>query len=46
MNWKTIHFNTFEIHELRINYDDGQDYINIDQSVSIQYNNNESVPNA
>ena len=46
VNWKTIHFNTFEIHELRINYDDGQDYINIEQSVSIQYNNNESIPNA
>ena len=36
--WYTVHFNTFQVHELRISYDDGQDYININQSVSIQYN--------
>ncbi|CAI8166888.1 MAG: Uncharacterised protein [Methanobacteriota archaeon] len=35
--WNTIHFNTYGIHELRINYDEGQDSISINQSVSIIY---------
>ena len=35
--WETIHFNTFLVHELRINYDSGQDYINVNQSVLIEY---------
>ena len=37
VNWKTIHFNTFLEHEWRISYDSGQDYINVIQSVSIEY---------
>jgi len=37
VNWETIHFNTFLVHELRITYDSGQDYINIYQSVLIEY---------
>lgn len=35
--WHTIHFNTYQVHELMISYDDGQDFININQSVSILY---------
>ena len=45
INWKTIHFNTFEIHELRISYDEGQDYIDIYQTILIEYNSVESKPN-
>ena len=37
VNWETIHFNTFEVHELVINYEDGQDYINVNQTVLITY---------
>ncbi len=44
ITWNTIHFNTYEIHDLTISYDDGQDYINIDQSISIQYSAIESNP--
>ena len=44
IEWETIHFNTFQVHELRISYDSGQDYININQSVLISYNNEESSP--
>ena len=45
INWKTIHFNTFETHELRISYDEGQDYIDIYQKILIEYNSVESEPN-
>lgn len=45
VNWETIHFNTFEVHELTITYDDGQDHINVDQSVLIAYSAVESNPN-
>ena len=44
VNWKTIHFNTFEVHELRISYDDGQDFINVNQSILIEYSPVESPP--
>jgi len=37
VTWQTIHFNTFEVHELVINYEDGQDYINVNQTVLITY---------
>ncbi len=37
VTWQTIHFNTFEVHELVISYDDGQDYINVNQTVRITY---------
>ena len=37
VNWETIHFNTFLVHELRITYDSGQDYINVNQTVNITY---------
>jgi hypothetical protein len=45
VDWETIHFNTFQVHELRISYDSGQDYINVDQTVLIKYSALESVPN-
>ena len=38
-HWYTIHFNTFQVHELMITYDEGQDNINVNQSVSIIYGN-------
>ena len=41
-NWYTLHFNTYLIHELRISYDDGQDPISINQSVTILYDSGES----
>ena len=45
VDWETIHFNTFQVHELRISYDSGQDYINVNQTVLIAYSALESVPN-
>ena len=36
VNWNTIHFNTYELHDLTISYDEGQDYINIDHTILIQ----------
>ena len=44
VNWNTIHFNTYEVHDLTISYDDGQDYINIDHTILIQYSAIESSP--
>ena len=43
-DWETIHFNTFQVHELKIKYDSGQDYINVDQTVLIAYSALESEP--
>lgn len=37
--WYTIHFNTFQVHELTITYEEGQDNININQSIAIIYDN-------
>ena len=36
-DWYTIHFNTLQVHQLRITYDGGQDYITINQSIAIIY---------
>ncbi len=36
-NWKTIHFNTDEIHELTLSYDEGQDEIDVNHIISIEY---------
>ena len=44
VNWNTIHFNTYEVHDLTISYDEGQDYINIDHTILIQYSAIESSP--
>jgi len=38
-NWYTIHFNTFQVHELTITYDEGQDNINVNHSIAIIYGN-------
>ena len=44
VNWNTTHFNTYELHDLTISYDEGQDYINIDHTILIQYSAIESSP--
>lgn len=46
INWEAFHYNTYEIHELRISYDEGQDNIDVDQSVSFTYEHIESEPNS
>ena len=43
--WETIHFNTYEDHDLKIVYDDGQDNINIEHHVSLIYSEDETLPN-
>jgi len=35
--WDTIHFNTFQVHELSITFDDNQETINVEHTVSIIY---------
>lgn len=45
INWEAFHYNTYEIHELRISYDEGQDNIDVEQSISIEYQHLESAPN-
>ena len=42
--WKTVHFNTDEVHELRVNYEEGQDAIDIEQTILIQYEGLETPP--
>ena len=37
VNWKTVHFNTYEAHEFTISYDDGQDEIDIMHVISVHY---------
>lgn len=37
--WNTIHFNTFQVHELMITYNEGQDDIKVNQSITIIYDN-------
>lgn len=44
-DWYVIHFNTYELHDLRIEYEDGQDYINIEHVMTISYQSDESEPN-
>ena len=39
VSWQTIYFNTFMVHEFRIDLDDSQDAVNIEQSISILYEN-------
>ena len=45
VNWVTIHFNTYLVHEFRISYDSGQDYINVNQSILIEYDEINLVTN-
>ena len=35
--WDTLHFNTFQVHELSITFDDNQENINVEHIVSIIY---------
>lgn len=35
--WRTVHFGTYEVHELHIEYEEGQDYIDVSQTVIVQY---------
>ena len=35
--WDTLHFNTFQVHELSITFDDNQETINVEHVVSIHY---------
>ena len=35
--WETLHFNTFQVHELSITFDDNQETINVEHIVSIIY---------
>ena len=44
-NWEAFHYNTYEVHELRISYDEGQDNIDVEQSISLAYEHLESEPN-
>ena len=37
VTWSTIHFNTYLVHELIVDYDDGQDDLNVMHSISIIY---------
>ena len=45
-SWKTVHFNTDEVHELRVNYEEGQDAIDVVQTIQIQYEPLETPPSA
>ena len=36
--WNTVHFNTYLLHELRVTPEEGQDYLNVFQTVSVIYN--------
>ena len=44
-SWEAFHYNTYEVHELRISYDEGQDNIDVEQSISLAYEHLESEPN-
>ncbi len=43
--WNTVHFNTYEAHELTVLYEEGQDHVNIHQTVFLQYEALETLPN-
>jgi hypothetical protein len=45
-SWKTVHFNTDEVHELRVTYEEGQDAIDVVQIIQIQYEALETPANA
>ena len=40
--WNTVHFATYEVHELQVQYDSGQDYINVNQIILLEYEHLES----
>jgi hypothetical protein len=35
--WNTLHFNTYEAHELTVQYDDGQDELDVLHTVIVVY---------
>jgi hypothetical protein len=35
--WKTLHFDTYAVHELQVTYDSGQDYIDVEHMISLVY---------
>ena len=43
-SWNTVHFNTDEVHDLRVLYEEGQDTIDVEHVVSIEYEHLESEP--
>ena len=43
-SWNTVHFNTDEVHELRVTYEEGQDAIDVEHVLSIEYEHLESEP--
>ena len=43
-SWNTVHFNTDEVHELRVTYEEGQDTIDVEHVVVIEYERLESEP--
>ena len=44
--WNTVHFNTNEVHQLQITYEEGQDAIDVQQTIDVQYETLETPPNA
>jgi len=44
--WKTVHFKPVDEHKLRIEYVSGQDTVNVNQQVSLEYEVLETPPNA
>ena len=43
-SWNTVHFNTDEVHDLRVSYEEGQDTIDVEHVVTIEYEHLESEP--
>ena len=41
-----MHFNTDEVHDLRVTYEEGQDAIDVDHTVDIEYEALETAPTA
>ena len=35
--WKTLHFDTYGVHELQVTYNSGQDYIDIEHMITLVY---------
>ena len=42
--WNTLDFDTSDAHELRVNYEEGQDAVEIEQVAFIQYEHSETLP--
>ena len=35
--WKTLHFDTYGVHELQVSYNSGQDYIDVEHMITLVY---------